>query len=460
MAAVPLFSPKQSIGKLAALHRAHVKIGRPDLVSPSRAHDVAIPWGLAGAIGLIVAIECFVTRNWLDFTDPVSLSWRHSARAAETRSPGCDLLCLGDSLIKHSLVPGVIEKRTGLHAVNLSAARAPALLTYFLLRRAVGAGARPAAIIINAKPAVLLADPGFNERYWREVISPRECLDVLQMTHNGPFLLSTLVGRLLPSLRSRLEVRSNVLAALRGETAPIQSINRVLLRNWTKNGGANIAAARSHPRQVDAPDVAHRLHPGVFHVDPTNAAGIERLLRLAAEHDIPVYWVLTPLLPALQALRDQSGAETAYERFVRSFLARYPRHLTVLDARRAGYPSALFVDETHLNGPGAIALSRSVAMAIALERSGRNSQTAPGWIALGFPTDNPTESANAVEDLDQSKEWLNRPPTASVSYSATTNPSALISRPLLRPCTPMTNLPSPETVAEPPPRGSPSQLDK
>ena len=25
---------------------------------------------------LIVAIECSVARNWLDFTDPVSLSWR------------------------------------------------------------------------------------------------------------------------------------------------------------------------------------------------------------------------------------------------------------------------------------------------------------------------------------------------------------------------------------------------
>ena len=61
-------------------------------------------------------------------------------RPSKTESPGCDLLCLGDSLIKHGLFPGVIEEETGRRTVNLSAARAPALLTYFFLRRALDAG--------------------------------------------------------------------------------------------------------------------------------------------------------------------------------------------------------------------------------------------------------------------------------------------------------------------------------
>ena len=118
-----------------------------------------VPVGCRGMIVLVAAIECFVSRNWLDFTDPVSLSWRYSASSVTTESPGCDLLCLGDSLIKHGLLPGVIEEETGRRTLNLSAARAPALLTYFFLRRALDAGARPRAIIINAKPAVLLAGP-------------------------------------------------------------------------------------------------------------------------------------------------------------------------------------------------------------------------------------------------------------------------------------------------------------
>ncbi len=193
----------------------------------------AFPWGVAGMIVLVAAIECFVSRNRLDFTDPVSLSWRYSAASVTTESPGCDLLCLGDSLIKHGLLPGVIEEETGRRTLNLSAARAPALLTYFFLRRALDAGARPRAIIINAKPAVLLAGPEFNARYWQEVLTPRECVEFSLITRDGPFILATVVGRLLPSLRSRLEIRSQVTAAVRGETDPVPGMNRILLRNWT-----------------------------------------------------------------------------------------------------------------------------------------------------------------------------------------------------------------------------------
>ena len=74
-------------------------------------------------IALIVVIEWFFGRNWLDFTDPVSLSWRYSAEGVATEAPGCELLCLGDSLIKHGLLPRVIEEETGRRTVNLSAAR-------------------------------------------------------------------------------------------------------------------------------------------------------------------------------------------------------------------------------------------------------------------------------------------------------------------------------------------------
>ena len=47
--------------------------------------------GGAGMVALLVVFEAFVARHWIDLTDPVSLSWRYSARAAETavaRLPG------------------------------------------------------------------------------------------------------------------------------------------------------------------------------------------------------------------------------------------------------------------------------------------------------------------------------------------------------------------------------------
>jgi hypothetical protein len=366
-----------------------------------------VPWALAGTIGLILVIEGFVARNWLDFSDPASLSWRYSAQAAKTQARGREILCLGDSLVKHGLVPSVIEGTSARQLVNLAAARAPALWTYFVFRRALAAGAQPAAIVVNAKPAVLIGGLDYDARYWQEVLTLGECIELFRMTGKGSFLVSTLVGRLLPSLRSRLEIRSNLLAALRGENDRLYAINRVLWRNWSKNGGANVAAADSRYNGEVSSEVARRLHTDVFYVDRSNAQGIERLLQLAHERRVPVFWLLPPLSPALQALRDQSRAEARYEEFIRSFQARYPDVMTVLDARRLAYPPSLFVDATHLNARGAIALSRSVTKALEAEITRSPRFPSPRWVALGPPPAAPDELDFPLEDIEQTKGILN-----------------------------------------------------
>ncbi len=367
----------------------------------------AIPWGFVGMVALVVGFETFVGRNWLDFSDPVSLSWRYSASSVPQGSSEREILCLGDSLIKHGLIPGVIEQETGRKTVNLSAARAPTLLTYFLLRRALDAGADPQALIIDAKPAVLLAGPEFNARYWQEVLAPRECVDLARLASSGSFVLSTIVGRLLPSLRGRLEVRSNVLAALKGENDPIAAMNRVLWRNWTVNDGANVASPATRSDPESEVEIEHRLHPRVFYVDRANAAGLEWLLQLADERQIPVFWLLPPISSDLQARRDQSGAEAGFERYVRSFTMRYPRTLAVLDARRGAYTSQMFIDRTHLNGVGAVALSRAVATAIRPVLARRDAHSSPLWLTLSLPSDRPAKATVPAEDLDQSRRVLN-----------------------------------------------------
>jgi hypothetical protein len=354
-------------------------------------------------LGLIVTFECFVARNWLDFTDPVSLSWRFSAESIATESQGCELLCLGDSLVKHGLIPRMIEESTGLRTANLSAARAPALLTYFMLRRTVKAGARPKAVIINAKPAILLAGLQFNGQYWQEHVNLREYLDLAALARNGPFCLTTLVGRILPSLRGRLQIQSNVLATLRGEHDQIGAVNRILWRNWSVNRGANIAAADAHPGDQDGRDIEHRLHPGAFFVDRTNAAGLEWIMQLAEEEGISIFWLLPPLSRDLQARRDQSGSEAKYEQLVRSYQERYPRVLTVLDARRGDYAASLFADQTHLNGAGAVFLSRAVANAIKPALASLSLCETSSWLTLDLPTDH---RVVPMEDLDQSREIL------------------------------------------------------
>jgi hypothetical protein len=394
---------------------------RPSAFLLPRSHSLApgthraIPWGVAMMVVLIVMIECLVTRHRLEVTDPTSMNWYASAQLVTTESADCELLCLGDSLMKHGLLPSVIERETGKRTVNLSAARAPTFLSYLLLRRALSAGARPQAIIINAKPAILTADLQFNARYLEEIVTARECLEISGLTNNRSFLLSMVVGRLLPSLRSRLEIQKNVLAALRGERDRIGAINRVLLRNWSVNRGANVSATVSPSPGIVRPDVERRLHPSLFYVDRTNAEAMERLMQLADDRGIPVLWLLPPLSLALQSLRDQSGSEARYEKFIRAFMARHPQRLTVLDVRRAGFPSTFFADETHLNRAGAIALSRAVAKAVpSLLGHSQHASTAE-WVALSIPSDQPAESEFAIEDLEESKHVLNLSTAATAS---------------------------------------------
>ena len=125
---------------------------------------------------------------------------------------------------------------------------------------------------------------------------------------NAPseFIASTLAGRLLPSLRSRLEIRSDLLAALCGDAGPLRDINRALWRNWTVNDGANVALPQpSYEGKLTAKDVQN-LHPDVFFADKSNALAIDRMLQLAQRHKIPVFWLLPPLAP--ESSLHESGA--------------------------------------------------------------------------------------------------------------------------------------------------------
>jgi hypothetical protein len=376
----------------------------------------SIPWGAAGMLAILVVVELFVDRHWLDLTDPVSLSWRYSAQAAESDLRDCQLLCLGDSLVKHGLVPSVIERTSGQKTVNISAARASTLLSYRLLRRALDSGCRPKALIVNAKPAVLLGGPEFNARQWQEVLSLRDAIELLQVTRNAPFVLSTAVGRLLPSLRARLEIQSAVIAAIQGNPDRICSMNPVLWRNWSVNEGANIAPATSAYRGDLSAEVERQLYTDIFFVDPANAEAIEQILKLAAARRIPLFWVLCPLSPSLQAQRELSGADELHDRFLRSLVARYPGVVTVLDARRAGYSAQFFADPTHLNRLGALALSRSVAVVLSTRvPSHQPPPSNSGWIRLDHPPESPGEWADQLEDVEQSKRIVDRDTATRVS---------------------------------------------
>lgn len=358
-----------------------------------------MPWGLVGMIVVVVAIESSVSRRWLDFSDPTSLSWQFADRAARADARGRDVLFLGDSLVKHGLVPSVFERESGLKGVNLSAARAPALLSYFVLRRAIESGARPSAIVIDTKPAVLMGGVEYNAHYWPAALTAGECLGLGWLAGKRPLGFAAMTARLVPSLQSRLEIRSGIAAALEGKADPIREINRLLWRNWSVNDGANVAMLDSPYRGELADDLEEKLHPDRWHVDGSNAEGLDRLLKLAARHRIRVYWLLPPISPGLQAWRERSGSEAKYEEFVRAYRERYPKVVTVIDARGIAREPALYVDATHLSGRGAVVLSRAVGQAL-------KGEPTDGWIELGDPPARPDDADPPLEDVERSKELV------------------------------------------------------
>lgn len=380
----------------ARLDRPHVE----GVTQPPRRRTGVVPWGFVGMIALVAAAEWNVSGRWRELSDPTSLSWQFADRAARHEAAGRDVLFLGDSLVKHGLVPSVFESESGLRSVNLSAARAPALLSYFVLRRAIESGARPSAIVIDTKPAVLIGGVDYNAHYWPAALTARECLELGWMAGKRPLGFAAMAARLIPSLQSRLEIRSGIAATLEGRSDPIPEINRLLGRNWTVNEGANVAMMHSPYQGELDEDIREKLHPDRWHVDEANALGLERLLKLAAQHRIRVFWLLPPISPGLQEWRERSGSEAKYEKFVRSYVARYPRFVAVLDGRRIIREASLYVDATHLSGRGAVALSRAVGAAIKAESEGRSADRG-GWIVLDEPDPAPEPP---LEDVERSKQ--------------------------------------------------------
>jgi hypothetical protein len=349
-------------------------------------------------LGLVAAVEMTVARHGLDFMATSTSSWVLSARAAAAEAPGRRVLCLGDSLVKHGLLPRLVADRTGRATYNLSACAAQPPLTYYLLRRALAAGARPGAVVVDFMPDLLAGGPRYSLRCWQEVIAPGEALELSWTARDGSFLAEAVLGRLVPSVRARREIRAALLAALRGEAASPRDLTRLHWRNWGQNLGAQFTPPNPAFTGEVPEDVHRSLGSHGWWCHRVNAAYVRRFLALARARGIRVYWLLPPVSPAIQARRDHTGADAGHTRFVRRVQEEFPG-LVVLDARHAGYDHTLFVDAVHLDGRGATTLSLDVAEVLRRDEPGP--ARLAGWIDL--PAYRPLAPGIPLEDVEQSR---------------------------------------------------------
>ena len=354
-----------------------------------------VPVGLLGALALVALIEAAVDAYPLRFTNSASLSWRLSfARAERSTNSPAEIVCLGDSLVKIGVLPRLIEAETGRTAENLAMGHAPAPATYFLLRRLLEAGHRPATVVVDFKPSMLAGGPRFNLREWQEILRPAEAVDLTHHAGGLAFLVEIALGRLLPSYRGRFEIREAIGAALGGQIAPTYRNNRFALRNWTINKGAHLNGS-SHPFSGSIPPAALRklIIPN-WECHRANQIYLEKFFNLAEANGIQVVWLIAPSSPELQALRETKGRDPAYAAFIAEAQRRHPS-ITVIDARHANYPTAVFADATHLNGRGAATFSHELAQILA-----HPDQKAARWVALPPFRDWPIDLT--YEDIERS----------------------------------------------------------
>lgn len=349
---------------------------------------------------LIALAERFVAGHALDFTRPEYWDWRSAGLAARHVAPGCEVLCFGTSMTQQGLIPGVIRERSGREARNLAVCAGQAPGSYFLLRRAIEAGARPSALLVEFHPQYLAEDHWGAVRFWPDLLDTRDGLDLSWSTRDAEFFATTALARLLPSVKDRFQVRACVAAALGGQNASTAPATVVYNRNRRQNAGAVVMPRNPAYRGEIAPHFLGGFLPDTWRPHPTNVAYIRRFLDLAASRGITVCWVIPPLSPDLQAARERKGLDASFTEFVRAFQATSP-NLVVLDARHSGYGREVFTDAAHLDRQGACTLSADVGDLVDAGRALQGTAPADRWIEL--PRYRDLAPPAAPEDLEQSR---------------------------------------------------------
>lgn len=373
-------------------------------------HPPRGPWpaGLVGMFALVAGVERYVARHDARFTTVHAAAWRASGEAVG-RAARCRLVALGDSLVKHGFVAPVAAAGAGRTAYNLAVPNGQFPGHDFLLRRLLRAGARPDALVVDGE--MLGEDPFRIARVWSEMLTPAECAELAAAGRDPAFLARLVLAEALPSLKARDELRLSATLALAGKVPDEPQALPLFRRNWDRNGGSQVLPDRDDPpggdpRPAELERVGYR--PDRWAPHPVNAAYAARFLDRAAARGIPVFWLLPPYHPEVEARRGRYGQYGAYLAFLRALADRHP-NLTVVDGRGAGYPPEALADMTHLSRTGAIAYSDAVGRLIR-DRLDRPAG-APRWVRLpryDAAAAGALAAAADVEDLPGSGRALER----------------------------------------------------
>jgi lysophospholipase L1-like esterase len=343
-------------------------------------------------LALVATVELVISSRRLDFTTIWADDWRQAGHAASRVATKRDVLCFGDSLVKFGVLPKVIRAKSGLSAHNLAVNAGTVPSTYILLKRALESGARPKAVVVDFFALMQPDQPRKSTRMYPELATPRECLELARVSGDPGFFEASVMGMILPSYRCRFEVRDSVKAALEGRRASPWPAQASIWESWKTQGGAQFMPPSPRPPADLA--LVNDISPADWHCDAINAAYVEKFLALAKLHQVPVFWLIPPISPEVQACRDARGTDAHYDRFARATLSRHPE-VTVIDARRLSFDGTAYFDPLHLNGVGATALSEALADRLVDGLAGRDRNER--WVDIRGPANHAEGVARAGE---------------------------------------------------------------
>jgi hypothetical protein len=351
-------------------------------------------------LGLVVAIELAIAGHDREYTTPMHWDWRVLGKAAKRtkRVQDRQILLFGDSLVKFSLMPSILEEGSGKKVYNFALHTGQTSSSYFMLRRALKAGAKPSAVVLDLTPHMFMGAPQVNQHLWAELLSPLECYDLSLTMRDPDFFASIMLAELLPSYKDRHEIRAGIMASVQGLKSSRRDQIMVCQRNWRLNDGAQLMSDSPAPA-INIDEWVNTLYSS-WSPNPVNVSYLDRFLELAKSHQIQVYWLLPPIHPVVQARTDASGFDASYSDFTRQVQSRFPGTI-VVDARHAGFVAEEFMDGVHLDREGALKLS--AALGEVLREPAVANDTAR-WVALDARR---TRTVSLrLEDVSQSAEYF------------------------------------------------------
>ena len=338
-------------------------------------------------------------RHDLDLTTLVATNWQVAEREPARFAGRANIACFGDSMVKFGVQPRVLGGSLGVTVHNFALYCGPPATSFYQLQRAFAAGARPAAVLVDFQPEILMCDAmKVTGRTFPEILGVRELFDLCWTAHDFNHFGEFLVARYLPSARKRFEIRAALTGAASGQSVAIRERLVAAQRNWEVNDGAEVLPKNPY---FDGKVPELGAFPSMFwtpwKANKVNVTYLERFLNLAARHNVPVFWLLQPNATEVIQRRDRSGYSAQYDYFVRGYQEHYPQ-LFVIDGRQVGYPTSYFTDPVHLDRSGATAYSLGIADA--LRPFLTSGQRPPRWQLL--PDRRNRADEVALEDWHQS----------------------------------------------------------